>query len=52
MHLLSARENRLEAARRRKVVEFFFLLAIFLLLLCQKSHRVRPRSEDGSVVAS
>lgn len=53
MHILSARETRLEAARRRKVAEIICFFAIFAALLPKekerKRHRVRPRTEDGSV---
>lgn len=38
MHILSARETRLEAARRRKVAEIISFLQ-YLLLCCQKKKR-------------
>lgn len=39
MHILSARETRLEAARRRKVAEIISFFAIFAALLPKKKER-------------
>lgn len=44
MHIFSARETRLEAARRRKVAEIISFFAIFAALLPKKGEKTPPSS--------